>query len=86
MIQHGGDAIEAEAVEAKVLEPVGEVREEKGSSGGVAIVEEEGVPLSVFSCRSTVKEVAFLTIKFAKTFCEVFDGMRMDEVHHDCKS
>lgn len=48
VVEHGGDTIEAEAVEVKLFEPVCEVGEEEGEGFGTTVVEEEGVPLGVF--------------------------------------
>ena len=80
VVKHGGDAIEAEAVEAEVLEPVGEVGEEEVAGGGVAVVEEKRVPLLVFASGAAVEEVASLAVELADAFGEVLDGVGVDEV------
>ena len=60
VVEHGGDAIEAKAIEAEVLHPVGEVREEELADFFSAVVEKAGVPLGVVA---EVKVEALLAIK-----------------------
>ena len=83
VVEHGGDAIEAKAVELKVFEPVGEVGKEEVAGGRMAVVKEEGVPLFVFAFGAAVEEVAFFAVEFADAFGEVFDGMGMNEVENN---
>lgn len=83
VVEHGGDSIEAEAVEAEVFKPIGKVGEEKALGGGVAVVEEKGVPLFVLAGGAAVEEVAFLAIEFANAFGEVFDSVGVNEVENN---
>ncbi len=49
VVEHGGDAIEAEAVEAEFLQPVADVGEEELFYLRAAVVEDFGVPLRVIA-------------------------------------
>lgn len=54
-VEHGGDAIEAEAVEFKLLEPVAEVGKEKLADFWAAVVEAFRIPLRVAAAFARMK-------------------------------
>jgi len=48
-VEHGRDAIEAEAVKMEFLEPVADVRQEEALDFVLGVVEAEGIPRDVIA-------------------------------------
>jgi len=80
MVEHRGDTIEAEAIEAEVIHPISEIGKEEAADLFFSVVEEAGIPLRVIAL---MEVEAFLAIESGKAFRKVFDGVGMDNVHED---
>ena len=56
MVEHGGDPVEPESVEAEDVDPHPEVREEKAEDLPVVVIEQAAVPQGVVPAGSGVEE------------------------------
>ena len=83
VVEHAGDAIEAEAVEVEFVDPVAGVGEEKVEDFWFAVVEAAGVPGGVVAAVAGVKVLVGGAVEAGEAFVFVFDGVGMNEVDDD---
>ena len=82
-VEHGGDPVEAEAVEVEFLDPVAGVREEEVEDGRFGVVEAAGVPCGVEAAWAVVEVLVGGAVEVGEPFDFVFDGVGVDEVDDD---
>ena len=82
-VEHTGDTVEAEAVEAILLDPKAAVGEQKMLHIQLAVVEAARVPGVVVAPVAVVKELVACAIELREPFHRVLDGMRVDDIHDD---
>ena len=82
-IDHAGDAVEAEAIEAELVHPVLAVGEKEVDDVVGAVVEAKAVPLAVFATLATIKILTGVAGKKSESLVFVLHGMAMDKVHDD---
>ena len=58
MVEHGGDPVEPESVEAEDVDPHPEVREEKAEDLPVVVIEQAAVPQRVVAAAPRMEEAA----------------------------
>ncbi len=75
VVEHGGDAVEAESVEVELLEPVLAVREQEVLHAVVAVVEAEGVPCGVLVAVALAEELVGVAGQVAQTLHLVLHGV-----------
>mmetsp|Transcript_57353 Transcript_57353/g.181562 ORF Transcript_57353/g.181562 Transcript_57353/m.181562 type:complete len:632 (+) Transcript_57353:346-2241(+) len=80
VVHHGGDAIEAVAVELVLIEPVAGVGEEVAHCLPVPVVEEARVPHPVVPAGARVEEVVG-AVEVVDAIDGVVGGVRVDDVH-----
>ena len=85
-VEHAGDAVEAEAVDAVFVEPEAAVGEEEAADLGLGVVEASGVPGGVVSASAMVAVEEVGAVLEADAFGGVLDGVRVDEVDDDAQS
>jgi ABC-type microcin C transport system permease subunit YejE len=83
LVEHAGDAVEAEAVELKFIEPIAAIREQKVQDLVFSIIEESRIPGHMVATGPLVKVLVGGTVKSAETLDFVGYGMRVDQVHKD---
>ena len=83
VIEHGGDAVKAEAVEVELGEPVLAVGKEEVEHFVLAVVEAEAVPSAVFAAAARIEELVGVTSIVAEAFDFVLYGVAVDKVHND---
>ena len=81
VIEHRGDAVEAEAVELVFLKPELAVGEEEMEHRVLAVVEEEGIPGGMFAAVVAVEVEVVAAVDAAEALDFVFHGVGMHEVH-----
>lgn len=82
-VEHGGYAIEAEAVEAELVKPVAAVGEQEVEDVGLAVVEATGVPGVVPTPRTAVEVLEVGAVETRETVALILDGVGVDDVHDD---
>ncbi len=80
VVEHGGDAIEAKAVEMEFLEPVADVGEQEVADLGSAVVEALGIPLRVLAAIAGVEILVAGAIEVVESLRHVFHGMGVNDV------
>lgn len=83
VVEHAGDAVEAEAVEIEFVDPVAGVGEEEVEDFGFAVVEAAGVPGGVVAAFAGVEVLVGSSVEAGEAFGFVFDGVGVDEVDDD---
>ena len=83
VVEHAGDAVEAEAVEVEFVDPVAGVGEEKVEDFGFAVVEAAGVPGGVVAAFAGVEILIGGAVEAGEAFGFVFDGVGVNEVDDD---
>ena len=86
VIEHGGDAVEAEAVEMEFVEPVLTVGQEEVYHLVLAIVEAEAVPLVVLTTVTRVEVLVRIATQVAESLDLILHSMRVNKVHDDSKA
>mmetsp|Transcript_11978 Transcript_11978/g.25167 ORF Transcript_11978/g.25167 Transcript_11978/m.25167 type:complete len:437 (+) Transcript_11978:306-1616(+) len=83
-VHHGGDAVEAEAVELVLLHPPTQIGQKEAHGLILAIVEAAAVPHPVITLRTRVEKVAIGAIEHVDPVGGVAGGMAVHNVHeHD---
>ena len=80
VIEHRGDAIEAEAVEAELLQPVADVGEQELADLRAAVVEAFRIPRRVLAARAAVEILVAGAVEVVEALGEVLHGVRVDDV------
>ena len=83
VVEHAGDAVEAEAVEVEFVDPVAGVGEEEVEDFGFAVVEAAGVPGGVVAAFAGVEVLVGGSVEAGEAFGFVFNGVGVDEVDDD---
>ena len=83
VVEHAGDAVEAEAVEVEFVDPVAGVGEEEVEDFGFSVVEAAGVPGGVVAAFAGVEVLVGGAVEAGEAFGFVFDGVGVDEVDDD---
>ena len=78
-----GDAVEAEAVEAELLEPVADVGEQEAADLVAAVVEALRVPRRVLAALAGVEVLVAGAVEVVEALGEVLDGVGVDDVQQD---
>ena len=81
IIEHRSDAVEAEAVEAILLEPVFAVGEQEVEHFVLSVVEAERIPCGVLTPAVAIKIEVVAAVESSKPLDFVFDGVAVDYVH-----
>ena len=84
VVKHRGNAIKAETIELKLLEPVFAVREQEMQHLVLTIIETERIPCRMLVTIAWVEELIRIASKIAKTFNLVLNSMRMHDIHNNC--
>ncbi len=79
-IEHAGDAVEAEAVEAEFFEPEAAVGEQEALDFVFAVIEEEGIPAAVEASGAGVEILMIGAVEMVEAFVGVFDGVAVDDI------
>lgn len=84
-VEHGGDAIEAEAVHVVLPDPPGQVGQEVPQHLVLRVVEAEGVPLPVHPLFAAVRVQKVGAVQLGQTLLRVLAEVRVDDVqkHQD---
>jgi hypothetical protein len=82
IIYHRGYAIEAEAVELELFEPIFAVREQEVENLVLAIIEAERVPCIVHATVAAVEILTGIAIEKAKALNLVLNSMRVYKIHN----
>jgi hypothetical protein len=77
-VEHGGDAIEAEAIELEFLDPVAAVREQEMEDGGLAVIEAAAVPCGVETARTVMEVEVRCAIEDREAFRFIADRVGMN--------
>ena len=80
VIEHRGHAVETEAVEAELLEPVADVGQQELADFRPAVVEALGVPRRMVAAFALVEILVAGAVEVVEALGEVFDGVGMDDV------
>ena len=86
VVEHGGDAVEAEAVEVELLEPVLAVGEQEVEHFVLAVVEAKAVPCGMLSAVALVEVLAGVAGKVCQAFHLILHSMAVHDVHDDSKA
>ena len=86
VVEHGGDAVKAESVEAVFLQPVFAVGEEEVEHLVLSVVEAEGVPGGMFAAAVAVEIEVIASVEASETLGLVLDGVGVDNIHDDGNS
>ena len=83
IVEHGGDAVEAETIEVELFEPVFAVGKEEMNNFILAVIEAEAVPGGMLATATRIEELAGVAAEIAQTFHFVLDGVALHKVHDD---
>ena len=83
VVQHGRDAVEAEAVEVEFFQPVAAVGQQEVQHLVLAVVEAQRVPCRVLMAVTGIEELVGVSCQIAKALDLVFHGMRVYNIHDD---
>ena len=83
VVEHRGDAVEAEPVEVELVEPVFAVGEQEVNHFVLAVVEAERVPRRVLPPVVAVEILVVGAVEAAQTLDLVLHGVRVHDVHDD---
>ena len=83
VVKHRCDAVEAEAVELKLLKPVLAVREEEVEHVVLAVIKAERVPCRMLVALTRIEELVRVACKISKSFDLVFHSVRVYYIHDD---
>ncbi len=83
VVEHGGDAVEAETVELVLVEPEFAVGEQEVEHAVLAVVEAERIPCRVLAARVTVEVEVIAAVEASQSLKLVLDRMGMHYVHDD---
>ena len=86
VVQHRGDAVEAEAVELEDLQPILTVGEEEVDDVVAPVVEAQRVPSGMVTTRTFVEEERARAVIACQPFDLITYGMTVHKVHDDLKS
>mmetsp|Transcript_24606 Transcript_24606/g.76616 ORF Transcript_24606/g.76616 Transcript_24606/m.76616 type:complete len:642 (+) Transcript_24606:455-2380(+) len=88
LVEHGGDAVEAEAIEAVLLQPPLHVRKQEAQDLVLGVVEDLRVPIHVVPLRPAVGVAMVGAVHLGDAVHGVGGGVRMDQVHqhHDAQA
>ena len=86
VVQHRGDAVEAEAVELEDLQPVLTVGEKEVNDVVAPIVEAQRVPSGMITTRTFVEEERARAVIACQPFDFITHGMAVHEVHNDLET
>ena len=82
-IEHGSHAVEAEAIEAELLQPIAHIGEQELQRFLLAVVEEFGIPELVVAALAAVQVLKIGAIEEVDALANVFHRVGMYEVHDD---
>ena len=80
MIEHGGDAVEAEAVEMVLRHPEGQVAQQEMQDLILAVVEALGAPGGMVALGTGVEELPLGAVEHIDALSGIFHSMRVDHV------
>ena len=83
IVEHGGDTVEAEAVEVELFEPILAVRQQEVHHLVLAVVEAERIPRRVFAAVVAVEVEVVGAVQTAEAFVLILHGVRVHDVHDD---
>ena len=83
VVQHRGDAVEAEAVKFEDLQPILTVGEEEVDDIVAPIVEAQRVPSGMITTRTFVEEERARAVIACQPFDLIPHGMAVHEIHND---
>ena len=83
VVEHRGDAVEAEPVEVELVEPVLDVREQEVLHLALAVVEELRVPVGLVAGLARARVEVVRAVKFVDPLVEVLHVVGVHEVHDD---
>ena len=83
VVQHAGDAVEAQAVEAELFQPEADITEEKPLHLEFGVVECQRVPRLMQAACPGVKILEIRAVKAVQALLGVFDRVAMDHVQQD---
>ena len=86
VVQHRGDAVEAEAVELEDLQPILTVGEEEVHDVVASVVEAQRVPSGMIAARPFVEEERAGAVIACQPFDLIAYGMTVHEVHDDLET
>ena len=83
MVEHGGDAVEAEAVEVVLGHPELQVGQQEVQNAGLAVVEALGAPGGMLALVAIVEELPGGAVEHIDALGGVLDGVGMDNIQQD---
>ena len=83
VVEHGGDAVKAEAIEVEFFQPVFAVGQQEVDDIVLAVVKAQAVPGWMFVTVAGIEELIGVAAEVAEAFDFVLDGMAMDDVHNN---
>ena len=86
IVQHRGDAVEAEAIELEDLQPVLTVGEEEVDDVVAPVVKAQRVPSGMITSRTFVEEERTGAVIVCQPFDFITHGMAVHEVHDDLET
>ena len=82
-VEHRGDAVEAEAVEMELVEPIFDVREQEVLHFGFAVVEKFRVPVGLVARGARQRVVMVGAVEPVDSLVEVLHVVGVHQVHDD---
>ena len=81
VVQHGGHAVEPEAVEMVLLQPELQIGKQKVQNAGLAVVKALGSPGRMLTLFSVVEELPGGAVKHIDAFCGILDRAQMGQIN-----
>ena len=86
VVEHRGDAVESEAVEVELLEPVLAVREQEVQYVVLTIVEAKRVPSRMLVTVAGIEELVGIASQIAQAFYFVLNCVTMNNIHNNANA
>ena len=81
IIEHRGHAVETEAIEVELFQPILAIGEEEVNDFVLAIVEAKAIPSGMLATAARIEELAGVTAEVAQTLYFILNGVALHEVH-----
>ena len=81
VVQHGGHAVEPEAVEMVLLQPELQIGKQKVQNAGLTVIKALGSPGRMLTLFSVVEELPGGAVKHIDAICGILDRVGMNQIN-----
>ena len=83
IVQHGSDAIKAESIKMKFVQPVLAVTQQEMDDIILTIVKAQAIPGRMLMAVTRIEKLVRITGKITQALDLILHGMRVDDIHND---